>query len=276
VFKFFVAAVLGIVLSGALVAGTSANAEARVRVIHASPDAPAVDIYANGNRVLSNVPFKTASDYLSVPAGSYTFEVRPAGAAPASAPVLSATARLEAGTDYTVAALGRLAEIKAGVFIDNNAAPAAGNAHVKVIHASPDAPAVDVYANNSVAVVQNISFGEAQGPVPVPAGTYNLQIRPAGTTQVALPVDGVAVQAGRVYTFVAVGLLSGDPALSVLPIAVPGISGAVSAPHAGDAGLAAATEAGSSSYLLLAGAAAALIALAGFGGLRAVRARSDR
>ena len=275
-FKLFVAAILGIVLSAALVAGSSADNQARVRVLHASPDAPAVDVYANGNRVLSNVPFKAASDYLAVPAGDYTFDVRPAGADPSSAPVLSATHNLQAGTDYTVAAIGRVAEIRAAVYVDNNAAPAAGNAHVKVIHASPDAPAVDVFANNSVGLVQNISFGEAQGPLPVPAGTYSVQLRPQGTTQVALNIDGVSLQAGRIYTFVAMGLLSGDPALSVVPIVVSPAAAPVSAPHAGDAGLAAATGSGSSSTLLLVGAAAAVIALAGAGGLSLARARARR
>src|SRR5688572_30704396 len=142
--KFVVAALAALLITGASVFGAQASNEARVRVLHASPDAPNVDIYANGNRVLSNVPFSAASEYLTVPAGSYTFEVRPAGTAANSSPVLSATADLSAGTDYTVAAVNRLSQIQARVSVDDNAAPAAGKAHVQVIHASPDAPAVDI------------------------------------------------------------------------------------------------------------------------------------
>jgi hypothetical protein len=247
-FKLVIAALAGLLIASASVFGAQAQNEARVRVLHASPDAPNVDIYANGNRVLSNVPFKTASDYLTVPAGSYTFEVRPAGAATSSTPVLSATADLRAGTDYTVAAIDRLSQIKARVFVDNNATPAAGKAHIRVIHASPDAPAVDIALKGGAVLVPNLPFGEQQGPLPVDAGTYNLEVRVAGTNAVALPLDGVRLEAGKVYTFAAVGFAQGQPALSVLPIVYTPV--AVSAPHAGDAGLAATQSAESGgSYL---------------------------
>ena len=42
---------------------------AMVRVLHASPDAPNVDVYADGGKILSDVPFGGLSDYLKVPAG---------------------------------------------------------------------------------------------------------------------------------------------------------------------------------------------------------------
>jgi len=59
-------------LLGALLALTIAPAAfaqsgtAKVRVVHASPDAPAVDVIVNGNKALTNVPFFTASAYYSV------------------------------------------------------------------------------------------------------------------------------------------------------------------------------------------------------------------
>ena len=234
-FKFLVAALGALLFAGSSVLGAQAEDQARVRVLHASPDAPNVDVYANGDRVLSNVPFKTASDYLTVPAGSYTFEVRPAGAVESSNPVLSATADLSAGTDYTVAAVDTLAQIEARAFVDNNAAPAAGKAHVQVIHASPDAPAVDIALKGGAVLVPNLAFGEQKGPLPVDAGTYNLEIRAAGTNTVALPLDGVRLEAGKVYTVAAVGLAQGQPALSVLPMVYE--PAAVTPPQAGDAGL---------------------------------------
>jgi uncharacterized protein DUF4397 len=50
-------------------------------VAHFSPDAPAVDVYVDDDRVLSGVAYPTVSRYLELPAGAYTFAVRPAGAA---------------------------------------------------------------------------------------------------------------------------------------------------------------------------------------------------
>jgi len=52
---------------------------AMVRVIHASPDAPAVDVYVDGNAVLTNVAFPAISNYLELPAGPHSVAVAPAG-----------------------------------------------------------------------------------------------------------------------------------------------------------------------------------------------------
>jgi hypothetical protein len=216
------------ILGAALVAGlalgawhgsASAQESARVRVVHASPDAPAVDVYADGARVLTAVPYKGSSEYLPVPAGDHNFQVFATGANPESdEPVIDADATLVGGQDYTIAAVGTVAEIRPLVLEDNNAAPASGKAHVRVVHASPDAPAVDVAVKGGPVLFSDLAFPSADGPSPVDAGTYDLEVRPTGTTTVALPIDDVALQAGKIYTVFAVGLLNGTPALEALPI----------------------------------------------------------
>lgn len=52
---------------------------ARVRVAHASPEAPNVDVFLDDNKVLADVPFGAISDYISVAAGTYTAAITPAG-----------------------------------------------------------------------------------------------------------------------------------------------------------------------------------------------------
>ncbi len=273
--KIPILAALAAIVTLAFAALPVAGADnARVRVVHASPDAPNVDVYANGNRVLSNVPFNTASNYLSVPAGEYRFHVTPANA-PVGSAVIDVTATLAAGKDYTVVALDLVATIKSRVFEDNNAAPAAGTAHIQVIHASPNAPNVDIAAKGAGVLVPDLGFGEKAGPLPVPAGTYDLEVRAAGSSTVALPVNGVALQAGKVYTFIATGLLGGQPALGILPVAVDGVPASaapVSPPHAGDAGLLNQDSGTSTWAIALAGVA--LLTMTGAGGLAALRARS--
>jgi hypothetical protein len=255
VFKLITVAVAGFLALAVALGGASAADNARVRVIHASPDAPAVDVYANGARVLSNVPFKASSGYLSVPAGSYTFQVYPAGSGPAAAsPVLTVSADLKAGTDYTVMAVDSLSQIKGRVFVDNNAAPAAGTAHVSVIHAGPNAPAVDVAVKDGPVLISNLGFGTPAGPLPVAAGKYDLEVRVAGTNTVALPLPGIELRSGVIYTFVATGYLDKEPTLTVVPFTES--AAPLTPPSAGDAGLLDA-ESGGVSYLILAAIAGA-------------------
>jgi hypothetical protein len=231
-------------------------------------------VYANGNAVLTDVPFEASSGYLSVPAGDYAFEVYPAGAdAGSTDPVLTIEATLEARTDYTVAAIGEVANIEAAVFVDDNTAPAAGKAHISAIHAGPDAPAVDIAVAGGPVLVEDLAFGEKAGPLPVDAATYDLEVRPAGTETVALAIDGVALESGTIYTFVATGFLEGQPALMVLPFAEEAVAGSaaqMTPPSTGDAGLAA-SESGTSWYLYGGAVLGALVALAGLARLVAVR-----
>ena len=189
---------------------------ARVRIVHASPDAPNVDIWVDGSVAISNLAFKSATDYVALPAGEHRVQVTPAGGAAADA-VIDATVNLAAGTDYTVAAVGLVANIQPLVLVDDNSAPAAGKAHIRVVHASPDAPAVDIAVAGGPVLISNISFPSASNYLPVDAGTYDLAVRPTGTETSALDISGFNAEAGTVYTVFAVGL-AGDGTLAALPL----------------------------------------------------------
>ena len=123
--------------------------------------------------------------------------------------VLEANLTLEAGKDYTVAAAGELATIAPVVLVDNNSAPAAGNAHVRFVHLSPDAPNVDIAVTGGPILFPNVPFKGFAGYAPVPAGTYDLEARIAGTNTVALALPGVVLEAGKIYTIFAVGKVVG-------------------------------------------------------------------
>jgi LPXTG-motif cell wall-anchored protein len=180
---------------------------AKVRVIHASPDAPAVDVFVNGTKALTNVPFFTASDYLDLPAGSYRVQVAPTGQ-PASAAVIDATATIEAGKAYTIAATGPVASITPTVIVDDLSAPAGGNAKIRVYHFSPDAPAVDVKPAGGNALVSGLAFPQASDYLEVPAGSYDLQVTPTGASAVVIDLPATRVEAGKIYSVFATNVVA--------------------------------------------------------------------
>ncbi len=206
--KSWVRVMLGALLALALVPAVFAQSgTAKVRVVHASPDAPAVDVYLDGNKVLTNVPFFTASDYLDVPAGRHDIQVTPTGD-PNTAGIDAKGVTVEAGKAYTIAATGKLADIKPTILSDNLAAPAAGKAHVRVIHFSPDAPAVDIKVAGGPTLISNLAFPKDSGYLPVDAGSYDLQVTPAGKSDVVLDLKGTKLEAGKIYDVFAVGQLA--------------------------------------------------------------------
>ena len=206
------AGLIGLMLVSAL--PVAAADEAQVRVLHASPDAPSVDVYLDDAMVdaLTNVPFGTISDYLTIPAGEHNIKVYATG--DNTMPVIDATATFETNTWYTVAATGAVADIAPAVFVDDPALTEE-SALVRVIHLSPDAPAVDVAPDGAApadAVVKGLEFPDATDYLALPPASYDLEVRLAGTTDVALQLDPIEVAGGSAYTVFAIGS-AGNPAI---------------------------------------------------------------
>lgn len=189
------------------------DARSRVRVVHASADAPAVDVLVNDAVVLDAVPFGVASGYLELLAGTYNVDV----AADASgAVVIDADLNLAAQTDYTVLAVNSLAQIEPLVLMDDNTLPADGNIKLRLVHAAINAGLVDIYITapgadiSAIApTVSDFAFKADTGYLEVPAGDYQVRVTLADTKTVAIDTGALSLAAGAVRTAVAL-----DPAPS--------------------------------------------------------------
>lgn len=163
-------------LAGGAAVGSAQSDSAWIRVAHLSPDAPTVDVELDGPAsATKTVEFTDVTDYVEVPAGEYTVSVPAAGA--------SATVELEADEYYTGAAIGSLTgqgeSFRLALYEDNNGATPR-NSRVRLVHASPDAPTVDVTVKNGPVLYRNVSFGESGGYRRVAPGDYTLEVRVAG------------------------------------------------------------------------------------------------
>jgi hypothetical protein len=196
--------------------GIGAKGDAAVNVVHASPDAPAVDVYVNGEQALTGLAFGEFSGWVALPAGEHQIQVTAEGAALDTA-VIDATVTLEAGAAYQVAATGMLADIAPQVYQTDLSKLEGDMARIRVIHTSPDAPAVDVAVTGGDVLISNLAFPDASDYLEVPAGSYDLEVRPTGTEDVALALPGVALEAGMVYDVFAIGLVA-DGTLNVLVV----------------------------------------------------------
>ncbi|MBN1443301.1 MAG: DUF4397 domain-containing protein [Planctomycetes bacterium] len=192
------------------------EAGTRLRVAHLSPDAPAVDIWVDGAVALSGVEFGAVSGYLSLAAGTYRVQVTPAGAD--SPVVIDADITLENGRSYTVAATGSLAagDLQPAIYADERTVTSESSS-VRFIHASPDAPPVDIAAAGGPVLFAGVEFRQGTEYLALDAGTYDLEVRLAGTETVALSVPSVILSPGANSTIFAIGL-AGDGSLAALPV----------------------------------------------------------
>jgi len=202
----------GTALLAAPVGASSAeDGEAGLRVAHASPDAPAVDVLVDGAAAVEGLEFEQVTDYLELETGEYDLAVNVAGT---DTTVFSAEGVELEGEDYTAVALGEVGsddtEFTVSLLEDTNGANLDDEFRVRAIHASPDAPAVDVAVDDdALTLFEDVAFGESSGYTTAPADEYEVEVRPAAGGDPVFEAD-VSFAAGSTYTAFAVGYLSPD------------------------------------------------------------------
>lgn len=186
---------------------TPPPATANMMVVHASPDAPGVDLLLDNVKLnTSALEFPNNTGYINLTVGNRNVKVNVSGTATT---VIEASLNFVANKYYSVFAVDAVAAISPLVIEDDLSNPASGKAHIRFIHLSPDAPAVDVALDGGAVVFGNNSFKDYTAFTPLDAGSYDLEVRVAGTQTVALDLDPINLQAGKIYTVFARGFLAG-------------------------------------------------------------------
>jgi len=178
-----------------------------LRVVHASPDAPPVDVLVDGAVALQNVPYEAFSGYLPVEAGLTNVQVRPTGT---TTTVINVTPDLAAGKSYTALAVNPVATITALLLEDDRTPPGSGAVEVRVVHGAPSAPNVDVYVtapgadiNTATPVLTNVPYLGVSDYLSVPPGTYQVRVTVAGTKTVAIDSGALTLDGNSIRTAVA-------------------------------------------------------------------------
>lgn len=189
---------------------------AQVRVLHTIFDAPGIDLFLNDSKAVTDLEYKGITPRIAVPAGKYTLKVVRTGD---SASVFSTDLTLEAGKSYTIVVVGKWASLDAKVLEDDLSKLDAGKTRVRLMHTSTDTPAVDVALQGGQILVPNLGFAEVSDYLTVDAATITVELRPAGSTTVALTVPNVKLEQGTVYTVAVVGTSAGTPGLAPVVVA---------------------------------------------------------
>ena len=176
-------------------------------IIHAAPDAGPVDVYLDGEVAITGAEFGILGDFLPVPAGAHQVQVTAAGGDPADA-VIDAEMTVEPGVAYEVAAVGLGGEYQLVQAIVDTTPVAPDEARVRVVHAGPDAPAVDVAVTGGDVLISDLAYLQSSDVLTVPAGTYDLEVRPTGTADVAFALPGTVLEGGYTYSVFAIGLVA--------------------------------------------------------------------
>lgn len=186
--------------------GMGQPSDACVRIVHASPDAGAVDVYVGETPISQGLQFGASSTFAPAANGEQQIRVVPAGGAVDQA-VIDTTQELTNDDAYQVTVTGLSADddLEATVTgVDLRPLPA-NQARVRVVHASPDLDAVDVAVAGGETPFEEIEYRGESGYVVVDAGMYTFQLREAEGDTLLLEAPDVQIEAGMVYDIVAIG-----------------------------------------------------------------------
>ncbi|MGL5857266.1 MAG: DUF4397 domain-containing protein [Angustibacter sp.] len=254
-----VAVVLGALASLAIAASPAQAADgATVTVVHGIPDTD-VDVYVNDKKTLPGFTFKTVTDPLSLPAGSYSIDIRKAGDPASADPILSTKADLTAGANVTL-----VAHLEAGgdptvtAFVNPTTAVPAGMERVIVRHTAA-APAVDVLAGDK-AIIENLSNPKEKALM-VPKGSVSVAVAAAGTTDPVIGPVTLDLKGASTTVVYAIGSLDAENLTAVTQTYASGSQ----SPTGSDAGSGGQAEESGAPVLglSLAGAGAVLLVVAG-------------
>lgn len=196
--------------------------QALIRVIHTSPDAPALDLYAGDRVVASGLVQGDVTGFLPVPDGQMALRFVPTGGSLDTAIVETRFDLVDGGV-YEVVALGQLREIDGRIYqIDRTRFKELGKARIRFLHFSPDAAEVDVFLGEDQLLFDGADFADATGYVEIIPGQHTINLRASDPALAASagPMATASLDAkdGGVYDILAIGLTA-NATFGLLPLA---------------------------------------------------------
>lgn len=194
-----------------------------IRVLHAIPNGPNVDIYLNEDLVIEGLAYSRFTSYLPVNPGEYDVTVYQSGTG--TDPIISEKLTVPADDILTVAAIGVIENPSLYPIPDPPTPIEDGKSAVRFVHLSPNAPEVDVYFHKSpvmkdaemgTPLFNNVSYKDFTAYSQQAPGEYTMRLTPAGGKDVVLYVPNINLKANSYYSIYAIGFLNGEPPLSVV------------------------------------------------------------
>ncbi|MEQ8677437.1 MAG: DUF4397 domain-containing protein [Aggregatilineales bacterium] len=202
-----------------------------VRITHAVPGAPDVDVYADDTLIVPALTFAESTVHLALPAGTYSAELRAAGT---DNVLLTADLTVETGVAVTVAAVGTPEEVEVSVFVDDISGVTAEMATLNVINTIPGDSEVTVSLDSGETIVEGLAFGNTSGAVAIEPNNQPISVTFMIDGQSAtLELDAQTLYGGVYYDVIAVSAsMFTPPTLIFEPTGIA--QGIASAPGAGD------------------------------------------
>lgn len=192
----------------------AAVTDSNIRLLHAVPTAKAIDVYANGNIIASNVSFSTLTEYSPLPTGNYQFQLYDAGTY--DTPLLSQDISIIYGSNYTISVVTLQDNLYLFRLKDDNVPSNKISTFLRFMNLSPNSPLLSLSLPNSIELFNSVEYLETTGYYMLSSGIYNLQVTVASDQSITKYIRNISFDNGKFYTIYIIGLFNDTPQLGYL------------------------------------------------------------
>ena len=185
-----------------------------LRFINLSPNAGALDVYANSSLVVGNVGYGSASSYQSINAASTAVSFTQAGT---TSMIGSGTVAFNANSYYSAIVYDSVATIKGNLFQDDRTAPPTGKAFIRFFDYANVNSSIDILRSGTTPVklfssrnyIDHITTLSYISYIAIDPGIFNVSAVVAGTSSTITQLPNFEAVAGKSYTLVLKGFSGG-------------------------------------------------------------------
>jgi len=186
-----------------------------VLIVHASPNAPNIDMYVDGARSLYNISYGSDTGYAIINPGTYSFAFTQTGN---TTPLVTQSFTFEGGKLYSIFTIDSVSKMKAVYVADNIATISLDSVQIRYFDLSPDAPFHTAVITSGTDSVQYTIRGfndqggnsDFQNFTSLKAGTYDLKLSQPGSGTPFKVFNNLVLTGGKVYTIYLKGFYNGS------------------------------------------------------------------
>ncbi|MGL5345765.1 MAG: DUF4397 domain-containing protein [Peptostreptococcaceae bacterium] len=173
-----------------------------VRVFHAVPNGPDIDIYMDDTIIFSNLKYSNFTEYVYSINSNHQVDIYISGTK--ENPIASATVNFSESELITLAVIGNLKDVSLLVITDYvSKEPSSEYSTARIIHLSESTPGVDVYIDGDI-LFTDIEYKQGTRYLDFNIGKYHIKIVEHDSERVILPLK-INLKANRIYTIYIVG-----------------------------------------------------------------------
>lgn len=190
------------------------NLRSNIRFLHAAAGAPAVDIYANGNLLDSNVSFSNSTKYSEVPPGKCKIEFFKAGTY--DTPISKEIIDLKPNITMTISAILDESNLVTFKLIDGLDKTNAPLTNLRFITLSPSAPLLTLALPSGTTLFNGVEYLETTNYYSLSAGIYDFLLTATNDSSFRKFLKDIDLQSDYFHTIYIIGLVDQKPQLGYL------------------------------------------------------------